>query len=100
MSLTLSFHLCVLLGNTHHIVASTSQADKERERALYLEETKGKRAERKKIRDLRSQLAELRREQRQRHVELLDGYDSDDDDHYVIREITIETILSSKDEVV
>jgi len=76
------------------------KADKERQRALYLEETKGKRAERKKIRDLRSQLAELRREQRQRHVELLDGYDSDDDEHYVIRDITIETILSSKDEVV
>lgn len=77
-----------------------SQADRERQRALYLEETKGKRAERKKIRDLRAQLAALRRDQHQRHVDMLDGYDSDDDDHYVIREITIETVLSSKDEVV
>lgn len=76
------------------------RADKERQRALYLEETKGKRAERKKIRDLRAELAALRREQRQRHVELLDGYDSDDESHYVVREITVETIVSSKDEVV
>lgn len=76
------------------------KADKERQRALYLEETKGKRAERKKYRDLRSQLRELRREQKPRHVELQNGYDSDDEAHYVVRETAIETILSTKEEVV
>ena len=76
------------------------KADKERQRALYLEETKGKRAERKKYRDLRSQLRDLRRSQKPRHVELQDGYDSDDDNHYVIREIALETILSTKEEIV
>ena len=76
------------------------KADKERARALYLEETKGKRAERKKIRDIRAELRQLRREHKPRHVELLDGYDSDDDSHYVVREVSIETILSTKEEVV
>ncbi|KAG7338898.1 translation initiation factor eIF2A [Nitzschia inconspicua] len=76
------------------------KADKERQRALYLEETKGKRAERKKYRDLLSQLRELRREQKRRHVELQDGYDSDDEEHYTTREMAIETILSTKEEVV
>jgi translation initiation factor 3 subunit B len=76
------------------------KADKERQRALYLEETKGKRAERKRYRDLLAQLRELRREQRSRHIEMLDGYDSDDDSNYVVREMTVETILSTKEEVV
>lgn len=76
------------------------KADKERQRALYLEETKGKRAERKKYRDLRAQLRELRLQQKPRHVELQGGYDSDDEIHYVVREMAIETILSTKEEVV
>lgn len=76
------------------------KADKERARALYLEETKGKRSERKKIRDILSSLRRLRSEQRSRHIELLDGYDSDDDSNYVVREISIETILSTKEEVI
>lgn len=76
------------------------KADKERQRALYLEETKGKRIERKKYRDLRDELRALRREQRARHIELLEGYDSDDESNYVIRDQTIETILSTKEEVV
>jgi len=76
------------------------KADKTRERALYLEETKGKRAERKKYRDLRAELRALRKEQRPRHIELQDGYDTEDDSNYTIKEISIETILSTKEEVV
>lgn len=76
------------------------KADRERQRALYLEETKGKREERKRYRDMLAELRQLRREQRDRHVDLLDGYDSDDDSNYVVREITIETILSTQEEVV
>jgi len=76
------------------------KADKERQRALYLEETKGKREERRRYRDMLVRLRELRREQKPRHIELLDGYDSDDDNNYVVREISVETILSTKEEVV
>jgi translation initiation factor 3 subunit B len=76
------------------------KADKERQRALYLEETKGKRDERKRYRDMRAELRQLRREQRARHLEMLDGYDSEDDSNYVIREVAVETILSTQEEVV
>lgn len=76
------------------------KADKERARALYLEETKGKRLERKKIRDILANIKNLRRQQRAKHIEMLDGYDSDDDANYVVREVSIETILSTKEEVV
>jgi len=76
------------------------KADKERARTLYLEETKGKRTARKKIRDILSALGQLRKEQRPRHIELLDGYDSDDDSNYIVREIANENILSTKEEVV
>lgn len=76
------------------------KADKERQRALYLEETKGKRAERKKIRDLRAELRALRREQRPRLIEMHNGYDSEDDSNFIIREVTVETVLSTKEEIV
>ena len=76
------------------------KADKERARALYLEETKGKRLERKKIRDILANIMNLRRQQRAKHIEMLDGYDSDDDANYVVREVSIETVLSTKEEVV
>jgi len=76
------------------------KADKERARALYLEETKGKRLQRTKIRDILANIRSLRAEQRARHIDMLDGYDSDDDSNYVVREVTVETILSTKEEVV
>jgi translation initiation factor 3 subunit B len=76
------------------------KADKDRARALYLEETKGKRAERQKYRDLRDDLRALRKEQKARRSEMQGGYDSDDDVNYVSREVTVETILSTKEEVV
>jgi len=76
------------------------KADKERARALYLEETKGKRLERKRIRDILANIKNLRKEQRSKHIEMLDGYDSEDESNYVVREVAIETILSTKEEVV
>jgi len=76
------------------------KADKERARAQYLEETKGKRLQRKKIRDILANTRKLRAEQRARHLEMLDGYDSADESNYVVREVSIETILSTKEEVV
>jgi len=76
------------------------KADRKRQRAMYLEETKGKRAERAKYRDLLARNKAIRAENRREHVELLDGYDSEDDSNYVIRDLTVETVLSSKEEVV
>jgi translation initiation factor 3 subunit B len=76
------------------------KADRERQRALYLEETKGKRSERAKIRELLARNRAIRRKQRAEYIALLGGYDSEDDSHYVIRDLTIETVLSTKEEVV
>lgn len=76
------------------------QADKERQRALYLEETKGKRAVRKVYRDLRAELRALRASQRPRRIELQDGYNSEDESNYIMNDVTVETILSTTEEVV
>lgn len=74
--------------------------DRKRARALYLEETKGKRAEREKFRELLSRNKTINRKSRAKHVELLEGYDSDDESNYVYVDLTVEKILSSKEEVV
>jgi translation initiation factor 3 subunit B len=77
------------------------KADRERERAMYLEETKGKRAERSQIREILARnKALVRSKRRAEHIALLGGYDSDDESNYVISDRTVETILSSKEEVV
>jgi translation initiation factor 3 subunit B len=75
-------------------------ADKERQRALYLEETKGKRLERKQYRDLKAELLALRKEQRARKIELMGGFDDQDESLFVTRQATVEVILSTKEEVV
>ena len=67
------------------------KADKKRARALYLEETKGKRAERSKIRDLLARNKAIATRNRAKHVALLQGYDSDDEANYVYNDLTIET---------
>lgn len=76
------------------------KADRRRQRALYLEESKGKRMERARYRELMERNRAIRTKDRAEHVELLGGYDSDDDANYIIREVVVETVLSSKDEVV
>ena len=74
--------------------------DKERQRALKLEETKGKRAQRQKYRDLVGRLRAIRSRQKAERVVLFNGYDSDDESNYTTREITVETVISSKEDVV
>jgi len=76
------------------------KADRERQRKLYLEETKGKRAERSKIRELLGRNKATRVKHRAEYIALLGGYDSEDESNYVVRDLTVETILSSKEEVV
>jgi translation initiation factor 3 subunit B len=74
--------------------------DKKRQRALYLEETKGKRAERAKYRETMARLREIRRRQKPEHVALEGGYDSDDEANYIEREITVVTVINTKEELV
>lgn len=72
--------------------------DKERQRALKLEETKGKRAQRTRYRELLNRLKAIRSREKEERMVLLGGYDEDDESNYVTREITVETVLSTKEE--
>lgn len=75
------------------------RADRERTRALRLEETKEKRALRAKFRDTMARLRGFRDEQKAERMALRDGYDSEDEDNYVTIEVTLESIVSSKEDV-
>jgi translation initiation factor 3 subunit B len=74
--------------------------DKRRKRIKYLEETKGKRAERDQIRAVLERNRAVRQSRRAEYVALLDGYDSQDEANYTEKELVVETILSTKEEVV
>jgi translation initiation factor 3 subunit B len=76
------------------------KADRERERAMYLEETKGKREERAQIRAILVRNKAVRAKRRAEHMALLGGYDSDDEANYVVSDRTVEKTISSKEEPV
>jgi len=76
------------------------KADRKHERARYLEETAGKCAERAKFRELLARNRAIARRSRETHIQLLQGYDSDDESNYIYADITVEKVLSTKEEVV
>ena len=76
------------------------RADKDRARALYLEETKGKREERRLIRDRLTVLRQNYANQKKTRMELNGGYDSDDDSNYVTKVVVTEFTISTKEEKV
>jgi translation initiation factor 3 subunit B len=76
------------------------KADRERQLRTRLEETRGKRLERSRLRQVVERNKAIRRRFRAEHIQLLGGYDSEDEQFYEVRETTIPTILSQKDEVV
>jgi translation initiation factor 3 subunit B len=76
------------------------KADRQRQRAMYLEETKGKRDERTKFRDLLARNKAIHARHRAEHIQLLGGYDSDDEKNYKITDLLVETVLSTKEEVI
>uniref|UniRef100_A0A7S2WJI7 Eukaryotic translation initiation factor 3 subunit B n=1 Tax=Eucampia antarctica TaxID=49252 RepID=A0A7S2WJI7_9STRA len=76
------------------------KADKKIARQRYLEETKGKRMLRSNYRETLAYLTALRDEQRSERMYLNDGYDSEDETKYTTKDYTVETILSTKEEVV
>jgi translation initiation factor 3 subunit B len=76
------------------------KADKELAFKLQLQATRAKRSLRTLFREKMSRLKELKRQQKEARIALFNGYDSDDENNYVTKEGNIETILSSKEEVV
>lgn len=89
-----------VLKNLKKYEKDFAKADKELSRSRDLESIKFKRALRTEFRDRLSRLREYRSAQKEARVVLNDGYDSDDDSNYFHKEIQVETILSTKDEVV
>jgi len=76
------------------------RADRERSRALYMEETKEKRLLRSEFRSTIAMLKKFRRDQKMDRLNLLRGYDSEDESNFVTRNTTLETVISTKEEVV
>jgi len=74
------------------------KADRDRMRALHLEETKEKRQLRSLFRERLARLKQFRDQQKETRIALLGGYDEDDEDNYVMKEVCLETVLSSVEE--
>ena len=74
--------------------------DEAKKRKLRLQETKGKRKSRAEFRAILGRLKEWRARQKPERMELLGGYDSDDEGNFITNEVTIETVLSSKEELI
>jgi translation initiation factor 3 subunit B len=74
--------------------------DEAKKRKLRLEETRGKRKSRAAFRATLARLKEIRANMKQERMALLNGYDSEDESNFVTKEVTIETVLSTKEELV
>ena len=72
--------------------------DEAKKRKLRLQETKGKRKNRAEFRATLTRLKEWRARQKQERMALLGGYDSEDESNFTAKEITIETVLNTKEE--
>lgn len=74
--------------------------DEAKKKKQRMEETKGKRKLRSRFRETMARLNELRARQKQERIELNGGYDSEDEDNYTEKEVVIETVLNTKEELV
>ena len=74
--------------------------DKEKARAHYLEETRGKRELRAKFRERLRRLKEGYRAERDKRAAMNDGYYSDDESNFIKEEYTVTTIISTEEFIV
>lgn len=74
--------------------------DEAKKRQLRLEETRGKRKSRSAFRATLARLKEIRANMKQERMALLNGYDSEDESNWTTKEVTIETVLSTKEELI
>merc|ERR1712216_737877 len=74
--------------------------DEAKKRKQRLQETKGKRKSRAAFRATLARLKEWRSRQKPERMDLLGGYDSEDDGNFITKEVTIETVLNSKEELI
>jgi len=76
------------------------KADKAIQRSRFLEETRGKRELRSEFHRRMERLKNYTLQNKPRKVELMNGYDSDDDGVYVVTESVIETILTTNEQII
>ena len=74
--------------------------DEAKKRKMRLQETKGKRKSRAVFRATMARLKEWRARQKQERMELMGGYDSEDEGNFTTKEVVIETVLNTKEELV
>jgi len=74
--------------------------DEAKRTRLRLEETKEKRRSRSEFRAVMTRLGDWRRRQKQERMDLLGGYDSEDEDNLKTKEVTLETVLNIKEELI
>ncbi len=89
-----------IIKNLKQYEKEFAKADKELSRSRDLESIKAKRKLKNEYREKLARLREIRSRQKETRMALFDGYDEDDQSNYVEREVHIETILSTKEEVV
>jgi translation initiation factor 3 subunit B len=92
--------VCKVIKNIKKYEKRFDKEDKDRLRARHIEETRGKRQLRDAFRENIARLKAFHESQNALRRELMAGYDSNDESNYVMKEISVETVLSSKDEVV
>ncbi len=89
-----------VLKNLKKYEKDFAKADKELSRSRDLETIKVKRALRTEFRERLARLREIKSRSKATRVLLYGGYDSDDENNYTRKEVHVETILSTKEEVV
>ncbi|KAL3789812.1 hypothetical protein ACHAW5_011235 [Stephanodiscus triporus] len=98
--LTSKEEIAIIAKNIKKYEKQFNAFDEAKKRKLRLQETKGKRKSRAEFRAVMARLGEWRARQKQERMELLGGYDSEDEENFTTKEITIETVLNTKEDLV
>jgi translation initiation factor 3 subunit B len=98
--LTSKEEIAVIARNIKKYEKQFNAFDEAKKRKLRLQETKGKRKSRAEFRAVMARLGEWRERQKQERMELLGGYDSEDEQNFTTKEVTIETVLNTKEDLV
>ena len=98
--LTSKEEIAVIARNIKKYEKQFNAFDEAKKRRLRLQETKGKRRSRAEFRAVMARLAEWRARQKHERMELLGGYDSEDEGNFTTTEVTIETVLNTKEDLV
>ncbi|KAL3822234.1 hypothetical protein ACHAXA_000674 [Cyclostephanos tholiformis] len=98
--LTSKEEIVVIAHNMKNYEKQFNAFDEAKKQKLQLQETKGKCKNCAEFRAVMARLGEWRARQKQERMELLGGYDSEDKQNFLTKEVTIEMVLNTKDDLV